>query len=451
MFKLGWVFLLLIITIACGTSGCEKEPESVPEPVVELLIPAENQIFNTLDTVFIKANVSHNIPISTITLSITDTDLKPVVSGKTIDPGSISSGNNNSGSNTGGNNSGSNSYFIDSYLIIDNKYITASENFLQIRIEVGQEIYRYWYTIGINPLSRELDDVLVVTGNLNANKLYSLKQPDEPELLWSWNSEYIGGYGDSRNSMFYSSGSLISGITGYDLKEKKVAWSVPALSSGSLPYFTAFTGIDGSIAAGISEGRVESYNSDGLKIVTTPQYQGGAFTRVMHFKDRIVAVFSPYSTNQNTFMVFNNPAGNLFASINFTGEIVDILNINTNRIFLIINQDGINKAYEYDMNTNGLVLMHNVTAEPIHIISGNGTDYFISTPTSVFWYKPLSGSVYRYLTTSGITAIAFDEISNTLYAAEGATLNTYSLPNSTPAIDHVFDEPVKDIKLIYNK
>ncbi len=451
MFKHGWVFLYLVITIGYVTTGCKKEPEVVPEPVVELITPAENQIFNTFDTVFIKANVSHNIPISTITLSITDTDLKPVVSGKSIDPGSISSSNNNSGSNTSSNNSGSNSYFIDNYLVIDNKYITGSENFLQIRIEVGQEIYRYWYTIGINPLTRELDDVLVVTGNLNANKLNSLKQTDEVELLWSWNSEYIGGYADSRNNMFYSSGSLISGITGYDLKEKNVAWSVPAFSSGSLPYFTAFTGVDGSIAVGINEGRVESYNNDGLKIVTTPKYQGGAFTRVMHFNDRIVAVFSPYSTNQNTFMVFNNPAGNLFASINFTGQIIDILNIKTDRIFLIINTDGINKAYEYDVNTNGLVLLHTVTAEPIQIISGNGTDYFIGTPTSVFWYKPLSGSVFRYLTASGVTAIAFDEISNTLYTAEGATLNSYSLPNSTPIINHVFNEPVKDIELIYNK
>lgn len=445
MFKHGWIFLYLVITIGYVTTGCKKEPEVIPEPVVELITPAENQVFSTFDTVFIKANISHNIPISTITLSITDTDLKPVVSGKSIDPGSISSGNN------GSNSSGSNSYFIDDYLVIDNKYITGSENFLQIRIEVGQEMYRNWYTIGINPLTRQLDDVLVVSGNLNANKLYSLKQRGEAELLWSWNSEYIGGYADSRNSMFYTSGSLISGITGYDLKERNVAWSVPAVSNGSLPYFTAFTSVDGSIATGISEGLVESYNSAGLKILATPKYQGGVFTRVMHFNNHIVAVFSPYSTSQNTFMVFNNPAGNLFASINFTGQIVDILNISTNRIFLIINQDGINKAYEYDMNTNGLVFMHNVTAEPIHIISGNGTDYFISTPTSVFWYKPLSGSVYRFLTTSGITAIAFDEISNTLYAAEGATLNTYSLPNSTPAINHVFDEPVKDIKLIYNK
>lgn len=428
--------LKIIIIYSCLITilfdGCKKTDIQVPDPEVKVSLPYNNQTFNVFDTVFIVADIKHAQEIKKISLSINGKDLKPVVSGKTLEINQAI-------------------YQLSTFLIINNKYIEENLNYLLIKVEDNNEVYNYWQPISINPLYRELESILIVTGQMNENTLFKANNAGDIDQIASWTSEYLGGYGDSKNRMFYTSGKLIDGIRGYDLEGINQPWVIPPIGNSSIPYFTAFTGREGSVTVATSDGVIESYNYSGLKLLSSSKILNGRYTNILNHDEFVIGVFKPYIGNQNTIIVFNNPAGSIYASLQFIGDVIDILPIDNASIMFVIEESESVKTYQYSYTVNVLQPLHEITTDKIVSMTGDSDNIFFATNSGVSWYRPQIGSIITCLSNDDVSSLKFDSNSQSLYFARRSTLLVTTLPSFSILDTTEFAHPIRDIELIYNK
>lgn len=425
------IFLLLLILFV-STASCRKE-ESVPaEPVVTLLSPYSRQQYSIFDTIYIHLKVAHTAQIRKISLGVTDQNEKPVLSSVHYD---INDAN----------------YELKTFIIIDNRYINETLNFLNVKVEDQENIYNYWYEITIHPLGKELNNLLLVTGSGNNNSLYKLDFQGNATKLLDWQSEYLGGYYDSRNRNFYTSGSLIDGLMAYSLTDSIISWEVNTVPGNSLPHFTCFTAATGKVSAAIFEGYIESYNAEGMKIFKSNELSNGYFKKILHYRNFIASVFKNYSGQVNRLLLFNYPAGNIYDSIDLQGEIVDIIPAENMEMFLVLNDEGFIKLWSYNFNQKSLMFKEVITSGEAQSVTGNFDNMFISVGSSVMWYKPASSSNIEYLEFASISTLAFDSLNNTLYVAQQDSLFQYQLPATNPLYRNRLQSTIKDIEFIYNK
>ncbi len=424
--------LILAAVVTLIYYGCNKTEVSVPDPIVEFIEPYNNQAFSIFDTVIVKADIEHTQSIKRLSISIYSKDLKPLTSDRTIDIQQSS-------------------YALNSYIILDNKYIEEELNYLLLKIEDQDGVYNFWQQIIIHPLNRDLEKIIVVTGLQNNNTLNIADLSGDIEQMGSWTSEYIGGYADSRNRMFYTCGELIDGIRAYNITETQPLWLIPARATASIPYYNSFTAIDGRVTVGTSEGVIESYNNAGLKIFSSQRTNGGRFMSILHHNNFVIGAFRPFVGEFNSLFVFNDPSGSVYASFQFAGEVIQMINGDNNDVLIILEINGVIKAYTYNFTVNTLVFIKDLTTGEVNQITGGADNIFLSMSDGVVWYRPDVGSAVKYLTTPGIGPLAYDNISNILFFARDSKMYLTNLPSETILDSVEFDAPIKDIKLLYNK
>lgn len=425
-------FYVLAMAFAIFLGGCNKQEINVSTPLVDLIAPYNNQVFSTYDTVFIKGKILHSLTISEISISIVNEQLKPVVSEKVfvVD---------------------SNEFYLDTYLVIDNKYIENSRNFLLINIKDNIEIHKNWLEININDLDRQLQNILVVTGTLNVNNLIRLNMDSTVNSLFSWTSEYLGGYTDSRNNMFYTCGIQLDGIRGWEMIDNQLKWYIPVIFNASLPYFTAFNAEEGTVVAATNEGIIEGYNADGLNVFKSDPLTNGKYTRILKYNKFLIAVFESYSGNMESIIVFNFPAGNIFRQTQLKGKVIDMLGKDDNQVLMIVEDLGVNKALIYDIESNNFKILRTLPIGTITTVEMSKDYIFLATTTSIYWYTPNFASLVEYIPKQNVVSLSFDNISNQLFVGVDDSIFLYKLPEVIAAESFNVGDKVKDIQLLYNK
>ncbi len=429
-------------------SGCRKDENHSAEPIINLISPTESDYFNVFDTVFIKATVRHNIKVSKVSFSITDEKLKRLVGGPVLVPDT-------------------NQFDIDAFMVINNKYIEATANYLLIEVEDGNELFNYWYDLKIYPLDKELTGLTVVTESPAANgknallsesdiqsrnfNVYRVKTDGNYTRTNIGFGEYSGGYSDSRYELFYSAGFQDEGITAFDVNTGNPKWNIPAQTVGSIPWFSSFDATEGQVSAGLYDGSVETYDQDGLIRMKSAKLPGGRFSKVVNFDKWVAGVFSPFDGTGEKLFVFNNPAGNQYDKVSLPGNPVALIPSGKSTMLFIINESGTNKAYTYKFADKQFSYLHEISADTIYRSAGEGENIFFISDNSIKWYKPEIGSTVDYIPIPAANAIAFDSISNLLVVGKGRQLYLYTLPNTTASSVIELPEDIADIRLNFNK
>jgi hypothetical protein len=440
-FRHNKLILLLIYVISSQLfHDCKKEESILPEPEVILQLPNSLTSFNYNDTVFVKARVSHNIDISTVTISITDKELKRLVGGPVLNPMKSQ-------------------FNIDSYIVINNRYIEEFENYLLIEIQDKNTIYNFWYNIRINPLERELQSLLVVTSSstpfaIDADsyrKLIRVEADGSQKIINEWNTEYLGGFADSRFGLFYSSGTIKSGVTGFNILDEELSWAIPTQSGGTLPHFTAFSASEGRVVVGVYDGSLECYDQSGLILMKTGKLSGGRFSVVLNFDTWVAGVFVPFDGRSQKLYLYNNPAGNQYGMVELPGQIIALIPYDQKTILILVDESGINKAYTYSVADKAFNFLHQITGERIHSPAGERGNIFFISDETIKWYRPGIGSIVDYLDVTDANALAFNALDNTLIVGTGNRITFYQLPNTYPYSTIELSEEIEDIDLLYNK
>lgn len=421
---------LVVFVIICG--GCSKEEKYEQPPEVQLILPAGNSVFNVYDTIFIKAQVSHHSVIRRIDISVRDSDLKPVLASKTVE-------------------ANDREVLIETFIPVDNKYIYDDEHFLLIEIEDDDNLFKEWYQIEIQPLTKELENVVYVSGEGNERELFILSNELFPTKIAQWNSEYLGGYVDSRYRQFYTSGSLVDGIRCYDIDNKELKWSIPVKVSGTLPYFTAFSAIDGRVAVATREGSIECYDQNGLRTCMTPKRNNGKYHQVLLHGDFVMGLFSQFSGTSEFFDVYNYPSGTLYQSLEIPGDPVNISTLDDDKVILFTMLQYGCRTYNYSPFNKSLGNLQDISVDRIIKVAGKSGNFYLLDSTGVIWYQPETRQASNIIYYSSYSGINYDPYGNILYLADGNEINYYLLPYAYETKSYDAGKIVNDVLLLFNR
>lgn len=420
--------LILIFHI----SGCRNTEDIAIEPQTVVLSPKENEVFSVFDTIQINAVVKHVSNLVKISLSVTDIELKPVVSSRSF----AVSGNE---------------IVIDTFLIVDNRYIEEVSHYLHIEIEDGKNLFNSWTAININPLEKQLDNLMFVSGVGTQNNLFLVNENDEKIKVFSWTSDYLGGFIDSKYRNFYTAGYHNGGLIGRNIDDNSGNWSVAVQPTGNIPYFNSFSAIEGRISVGLWDGSIDSYDQNGMRVFSSPKISNGRFSHIVILRRHIIGILNTFNSGNSKLMVYNYPAGNLYHSLEIEGNLVGLIKSNDLEALLVTEINGVIKAYQYNSQEKSLEFIHNVTNLPVIGIEGDGHNLFLTTKDAILWYQSDVNSTVKYITISDTASLAFEPIDKTLFVSIGRQICTYELPSQEPQRIYTVDEPVKDMLLLYNK
>lgn len=425
----GFVYLILLFI---SFFGCERNEDALTEPEILVQVPSENDVFSVFDTIWIKATVKHISDIRNISLSVTDADLKPVISSKSI----ITKGSE---------------IKIDTFLVVNNKYIDETLNYLHIEIEDSENLFNHWTAINIIPLSRHLEKLMFVSGANAVNNLYTIEESTEMLKIATWDSDYLGGFVDSKYNLFYTSGSVSDGIRCYNLEENSLLWKVPVQPTGSIPYFNSFHAFNGRISVGLWDGSLNSFDQNGVKVFASSKLQNGRISEILNLDKYIAGIFTPFNGGTNQLMIYNYPAGNIYHSMILEGRPIGLFPVDDKTFLLISEVNGLTKAYYYKPEEKTLNFHHNVTSLTVNKAEGDGRDMFLVTNDAILWYRPEINSTVPYIYMLNQGSLIFEPEDKVLYVTSGNQIIAYKLPSSTPYKTYNTEETVKDILLLYNK
>jgi len=271
------------------------------------------------------------------------------------------------------------------------------------------------------------------------------------ETFFSWNSEYLGGYMDSRYRNFYTSGSLIDGIRSYSIDQKELIWSVPAIVGGNLPYFTSFNASDGFVNAAVWKGYIDVYNQEGNKTFTSISFPNGRFIKSLKTKSFVYSILHSFDNQPQKLVVFNYPAGNVYYSTDLNGTGLFISELEDENILILVTTDEETQAWQFNPLNKSLIYLHDVTDIRVDAVTGDDGNYFMATENVILWYRPQIASTVNYLNITNLQAMTYSKEDNGLFLAEDGRISVYHLPAQVPENLYQSDQPVKDILILYNK
>jgi hypothetical protein len=423
-----YCLLIAVITL----SGCGRTEDVAIEPQTVVSDPKENEVFTIFDTIQINAVIKHVSNIEKINLTVTDRQLKPVISSKSI-------------AVTG------NEIVIDTFLVVDNKYIEDNLHYLHIEIKDGRNLFNSWTTINITPLKKELSNLMFVSGVGTLNNLQLINENDENIKVYSWTSDYLSGFIDSRYRIFYTAGYNNGGLIGRNLDNNSANWAIAGQPTGNIPYFNSFSAIEGRVSLGLWDGSIDSYDQNGMKIFSSPKLTGGRFSHIVNLKRHIIGIFTPFTSGNRKLLIYNYPAGNLYQSLEVDGNPVGLIRISDFKAFLLIENDGMVKAYQYNSQEKSLDFIHNVTNHNVIDVDGDAQNMFLATGDAILWYRSDINSTVKYLSVSDSALLVFEPEDKMLYVSMDKQIIAYQLPSVVPQKIYEVDEHVKDILLLYNK
>lgn len=424
-------FIIGAMFLSALNSACKKNESAVVEPSVSVNYNS-TQFFGFQDTIFVSGSIEHAKNILKVSIGVVDKKLNSLLPGVVLEPMSPS-------------------YPFQSYIVVNNRYISESDNYLLIKVDDGSEIWNFWYPINLSILDKELESVMVVTGISDNRSLWKTSSGNIEKLL-AWNSDYIGSAIDSRLRMFYTSGQSSGGIMAFDLAEKVLKWSVPTQFGSSLPTFTSFHGSEDLLSVGLYNGVIESFNGKGSKNMSSDAIPNARSRSILNLDKFVIAAYEIIGGGSSRkLIVYNYPSGVIYTQFEFTGKVIGMIPLEDDEVLLLIENNSSTKSYICNIRQKTLLLLHTVTDQLITNIAGNYDHVFLATENGVMWYRPQIGSVVPYLMVSGVVSMAYNNLDNILYIGYQNRVEAYRLNSTNILSKWDFIDPVIDVKLLYNK
>lgn len=409
--------------------GCKKDQQPFPEPVVLIISPVEDQIFNVYDTIHIQAEINHYKIIKQIGILITDADLKPVSSSQNFQ-------------------ANSESVTLKTSLVINNQYLEGSVFYLQLKIDDGQNIYNHWQRIGINELTKRLEDLLIATQKQDLITLFHTGLYGDVKSVKSWNSDYIGGYADSKYRMYYSAGNASGELRALPLDSVNNSWTA---GSGSPFVYTSFSARDGKVVVSDNKSEIKGYDTYGNVTFTSEKIVNGYFKKILALDKHVIGYFEWNGGIKSDIYIFNYPAGNAYAIATVTFEVIDLVEIDELNFFIIERENESVKLYRYNIPEKMLTFVTVLTCESVKRVTGDKDNLFLLTDNAVLWHRVNQSGTTPFITMPNILAVRYSGIEGMLFAGVGNRVLFYKIPSATITNSIEVENEIIDINLLYNK
>ncbi len=421
--------LMLLLLI-----GCRTEEAVGPVPDIKITEPYENQSFGFGDTVVVKANITNKQALEYVRIAITDSESSPVMPVQMFYP---------VGQETN----------IFAMFVLNNLLTETGIFSVNVRTSTANGITNEWKSIYYTAAPKSMESLLVVTKKqVSGYAVKSISSTGQISERFSFSGDYSGSAVCSRHQMFFKAGSVFGNLAAWNLRINEIGWSIPAVTSPPLPYFTAIYSDNNEVFVSTRDAFVSGYSAAGINTFRSRQYNNGYFTYIARQQNWLVAVYEPFNSTYTKLVIFNYPGGSVFREIEFTGKVSSINDFGKDGLLLFVNENSLSAVYNYNFELNALVKLKDFPPGNIRKVSmPEVQDAFLAFSDGIYWYRPSNGSFVKVLSVSNAVDIAYEPISGKLFVASADKIEVFVFPEILPVASYSFDDDIINIHVLYNK
>jgi len=426
---------IFIIAFAFYSSGCKKEPPAT-YPVITVEIPQENQIFTVPDTIAILAHITHDKPLTFISMAIVDMALTPVTARYFLYPEM-------------------NNYDVNSNIILTDVEITSGNYYLHIRASDGTNETNSYTKLYIHETPRVLNDIFLATKNaFGTLDMYRMDSAMAPQFMVNISSDY--GYADIDpvNKLLYVSGKYSNKLFCYDYSDNSVKWNNTVSGYPPAPCFNDVKVFDKKCYCVLRQNAVIAYNPQGTLVYNKPT-STDRYPDKMHFHMNYIFTSQYALSGSNAYILLNyTESGGFYQMLLLNLNTVKFFSKDNNHVYIFANDaSGNGEIRIYDIESNGVWEPYNLTeGKLISVEEVDNNTYLLAFGNKVLRYTYNPASAVNYCNASQIVNIRFDKVNQKLYVCtKDKRIQRYSYPFAHIEKEIFVNDSICDLLLVYNK
>jgi hypothetical protein len=431
--KESYLFLFSIFILFIS---CKKEKDNI-YPIINIESPSDLSQFKVLDLVKIKATISDDKIIRTVSIGLYDYDRnEPVCPLKYFKPNS-------------------NLFELNTNYSISDSLIDTDRYYLKVTADDGENTESEFVELQISGIRRKSLGPIVATRKSFSTKLYSLENGINKNVLTTFGNDILDIAVNSYHQQLWVIGKNINRIVSYNLKRNKIEFDQSEHVNGLLDPFSDLICYDKKMYIALKTGEIKAYTHYFNDVFTYHSNNSGVYPSKLFFND-VFLLINENGFNPNTFQslaVFQK-SGAVKSAVSTSGKFLGFGTDDSDNP-LIFSQSGselIINRYLTDLSVKQVYLKRfGVIYSDCQALEDNFYLLFGDNGLSIFNPKTGYRNVITSNTTGNYRTVAFDDINNELFIGQGNTLNVYSFPIGNFIRQILFDEPIVAVDIRFNK
>lgn len=428
------ILLIPLLLLSC------KKKDDTERPQIEITTPSTLTNYNYLDVLNVSATVTDNNTITAITIDVVDASLVSVMPSRTETPNSAS-------------------YTMTEAILLDNVHIETGTHYVKVTATDGYNDVIEYQEIFITgaPLIRE-GILMIGTGG----GVVDINLVDDMYNVTSYYSE-ARDFSDASISSYYQyftlAGSFNNSFKAMGLQFQDVIYEKPSESSWPEPYFyEVYYSEDSRLTYVSTSDETESingYNKYGTIQSNLDPYPGHRPHRVLEHDDYALVEQHAVVGTDIDLAVYFKSTGFLMQSQQMDMDLVGLFGYDPDNAIVFGNDLGQGYVAVYVINEipSGNYFWYPATASPgvFHdAVQVDSDTYVLSHDDGIMVYSQASMSFTTIVPGVVANELAYDKLNNLILAADGSTMNVYSMSGSL--ITTVANgQPIDKILVWYNK
>jgi hypothetical protein len=411
---------------------CKREGDTI-DPKIEILSPYWNQNFTVPGAIHVTANVKDESLIESVRVSLVTDDLIPVMSSLAYYPEDKI-------------------FQIDDDYSLDDIHLAGGFYFLMITATDGVNAKNEFVRINVSGAPRQLESILVLTQDMNAVGVMTLKDNKMSKHLFTIESDYSASEVSSYRQQLYFSGSKIVNLEVYDLVTNSLQWSIEPMVDAPFHLPGNLYSDEQLLYVSFRKGFIRSYDAMGVMKFATPFDDYIEPGRIYRHGDLIIADLVEKSGYRHYVASYYYASGILKGETLTNMVVVNFHLKDQDEVFVTGNDStgGCIRIYNDAMNT--ISEPHRFSGDKITCsVAVNDDNLLIGTSQAVYWYRYSVNSLVKYLDVIDARSLLYDDLLESVYIIRDKAIDVYTFPVPSFVNTFVVQDTILDAHLLYNK
>ncbi|MES2592809.1 MAG: hypothetical protein V4608_13070 [Bacteroidota bacterium] len=425
-----------LIVIILFFISCKKKDTDELGPIISISSPLQNQFFNVFGVIPVKASITDETKITSVSISLVNDQYSPVSPSLSVSVQSPSMEINTS-------------YYIDNIHLENGIY------YLMIVASDGINESRTYQKVSIGAVSKVLKQIFVVSYSSTSQTNLSYIDSAFTSIIpyHSFSGDYIGSSVSSYFQQAYRCGEYTGNFEGIILEYNSQKFSIASQISSN-PYFTGFYSDDKKNYVARYSGHIIGYDYTGASVYTAIA-SAGFYATAMCFNTNYLITSEKDKTSSAKKLVTHYPTGVAEKQCTITQEVVEFCEMDNDHVFIFGNISGQGVIQLFDRTNNNLWNPYPSSLSAGTILSAvkidEDTYLFGHSNGTIYKYRYQTSSVTTYLTGYAAKQIKYDELNNQLVIAEASKISVFDYPTTTLIKAVNSSETILDVHLLYNR
>jgi len=400
--------LYLIFILIAVLFSCKKETDT-ELPSITISKPETNSSYDVLDTIWIKAKITDNEIIKSVSYGITNDKADYVTNTKTKDYNSKS-------------------VDFSGYIILSDVRLESGNYSIALTAFDGENTRKTFRNIYIKALTKKLENIYIITEMASTSKVYELTN-EGTDLKYTLNDKITDATINSYLKTFYlldKSGNL----NALSINNFETYWQANNLNNNLVDYKGKLLIYDNYCFASVKKNNIQAYDVNGNVRKT-------AVSGLYAYEPSVFTIQNDYFVNytyNNTIadnyiekLYYTSGASQTYYNIKF--DAVELLNLNNNEIIVFGNKQDTIRIAKLKLDATQLQYIDIEFTEKLKSAVKISDDVFLfSTQSGLYLYDESMNSYYSVRDDISSEYLFKEELSGQIYCISS---NEIEIINST--------------------